>query len=269
MFDGGERMARKPFVAGNWKMNLKREEARALVEGLKPLVKDLTNVQVLVCPVYTSIDVAVEAAKGSHIQVGAQNLQAVEKDGKLVHAGAYTGEVSAPMLAETGVSWVILGHSERRQYFNETDAKVSVKVRAAFEAGLLPIICVGETLEERDGGKTLEVLATQVKGCFANVTPEQARQCVIAYEPVWAIGTGRVATTEQAQEAHAFIRKQLASLYDSSVADAVRIQYGGSMNPANAADLLAQPDVDGGLIGGASLKADSFAEIVKAASKRA
>jgi len=262
-------MARTPIVAGNWKMNLQREEAQALVESLVPLVKGIADVQVIVCPVFTSLDAALDGVRGSKIEVGAQNLHAVEKDGKIVHAGAYTGEVSAPMLADAGATWVILGHSERRQYFGETDDKVSVKVRAAFSAGLRPIVCVGETLEERDGNRTLEVLEKQVKGCFANVTAQQAKECVIAYEPVWAIGTGRVATTEQAQEAHAFIRQQLAALYDAGVAEAVRIQYGGSMNPGNAAELLAQPDVDGGLIGGASLKADSFSAIVKAASKSA
>ncbi len=260
-------MARKPIVAGNWKMNLQRDEARDLVTSLVPLVKDVPNVQILVCPVFTALDAALDGARGSQIEVGAQNLHAAEKDGKLVHAGAYTGEVSAPMLADAGATWVILGHSERRQYFGETDAKVSTKVRAAFEAGIRPIVCVGETLEERDGGRTLDVLATQVKGCLANATPQQARECVIAYEPVWAIGTGRVATTAQAQEAHAFIRKQLAALFDTGVSDAVRIQYGGSMNATNAAELLAQPDVDGGLIGGASLKADSFAAIIRAASQ--
>jgi triosephosphate isomerase len=229
-------MARTPIVAGNWKMNLQRSEARELVTSLGPLVKDVTNVQVVVCPVFTALDAALDAVAGTRIEVGAQNLYATEKDGKLVHAGAYTGEVSAPMLADAGVTWVILGHSERRQYFGETDSKVSTKVRAAFEAGIRPIVCVGETLEERDGGKTLDVLAKQVSGCFAGVSPQQAR-------------------------------KQLASLYDAGVAEAVRIQYGGSMNAANAAELLAQPDVDGGLIGGASLKADSFATIIRAASQ--
>ena len=259
-------MARVKFIAGNWKMNLTRAEARALVSGLAPLVAGKSNVDVAVCPTFTALDAALEAAKGTHITVGAQNCYAVEKDGKLVNAGAYTGEVSAPMLADAGVSWVILGHSERRQYFGETDASVSVKARAVFAAGLKPIICVGETLAERDGGRTLDVVEMQTRGCLAGLSPEQLRQVVIAYEPVWAIGTGRTATPEQAQEVHAAIRRLLGEIATPAIADLIRIQYGGSMNAANAAELLKQPDIDGGLIGGAALKADTFATIIAAAA---
>jgi triosephosphate isomerase len=189
----------------------------------------------------------------------------VEKDGAFVLSGAYTGEISPVMLKDAGVQWVILGHSERRQYFGETDAGVNRKVRALFTVGLLPIICVGETLEEREKGVTNDVVATQVRGCMANLDADKARQCVIAYEPVWAIGTGKTASPEQAQEVHAMIRGLLREMFGDSVANDIRIQYGGSMNDKNAKELLSQPDIDGGLIGGAALKADAFLVICQAA----
>lgn len=256
-------MSRRTFIAGNWKMNTNPVEGAALVRALIPLVKDAAA-QVAVCPPYTGLAAAAEALEGTNIELGAQNLHAVEKDGKIVDAGAYTGEVGPAMLKAARVRWVILGHSERRQYFGETDAGVNLKIRAAFAGGLLPIVCVGETLEEREAGRTADVVATQVKGCFANIPVDQANQCVIAYEPVWAIGTGKTASPAQAQEVHAHIRALLTELYDKATADVIRIQYGGSMKPDNAAELLAQPDIDGGLIGGAALKAPDFAGIVNA-----
>lgn len=258
-------MARRKFVAGNWKMNLTHTEAADLLGALLPLLQAAADVDVAVCPSFAVLDGVRDRLRGTRVMLGAQNLHVAEKDGKLIHAGAYTGEVSAPMLAGAGVQWVILGHSERRQYFGETDAGVNRKLRACAEQRLGAIVCVGETLEEREAGRTAAVVETQVRGCFANIPGDLAAKTVIAYEPVWAIGTGRNATPEQAQEVHAQIRALLATLYSAAVADAVRIQYGGSMKASNAKELLKQPDIDGGLIGGASLKADEFAEIVLAA----
>ncbi|MCB2154588.1 triose-phosphate isomerase [bacterium] len=258
-------MARRPFVAGNWKMNKLRSEAADLVGALIPKVQSVSEVDIAVCPVFTALDVVSERVKGTNVMLGAQNLYTVEKDGKLVMNGAYTGEVSAEMLADAGVQWVILGHSERRQYFGETDASVNAKVRAAWAAGVKTIICVGELLEERKAGKTNEVVETQVRGCLKDLDPDKVKEAVIAYEPVWAIGTGETATPEQAQEVHAMIRGLLKDLFGDAVADAVRIQYGGSMKPGNAKELMAQPDIDGGLIGGAALKADDFFGIIDAA----
>lgn len=258
-------MARRKFVAGNWKMNLTHSEAADLLGALLPLIQSASeDVDVAVCPTFTALAPVRERLRGTRVMLGAQNCYAHEKDGKLVHAGAYTGEVSAPMLADAGCAWVILGHSERRQYFGETDAGVNRKARAAYEAKILPIVCVGETLAERDGGQTLAVVEAQVRGCLANLPADLVAKSVLAYEPVWAIGTGRTATPEQAQEVHAMIRKLLATLYGAGVADAMRIQYGGSMTAANAKTLLAMPDIDGGLIGGASLKPKDFSEIVLA-----
>ena len=248
-------------------MNCLAGEGAKLVHELKPLLAGVKGVDVAVCPPFTSIAAALEAAAGSSIMVGAQNFHVVEKDGKFVTSGAYTGEVSPAMLKDAGVKWVILGHSERRQFFGETDAGVNLKARACFALGLLPIICVGELLEEREAGKTAAVVDRQVRGAFAGIPAAQAAQCVIAYEPVWAIGTGKTATPEMAQEVHGQVRGLLASLYDQSTADAVRIQYGGSMKPGNAAELMAQPDVDGGLIGGAALVAADFAGIIEAAAQ--
>jgi triosephosphate isomerase len=259
-------MARRKFIAGNWKMNLSLTEAESLVLALHPLIaNELEKVDVAVCPTYICLAAVKHKIGSTKIKLGAQNAHAIEKDGKLVQSGAYTGEVSPKMLKEAGCEWVILGHSERRQYFGETDAKVNVKVKACYEAGLKPIICVGETLEEREANKTAQVIETQVKGCLANLPADKVKESVIAYEPVWAIGTGKTATPEMAQEVHAQIRKLLIGLFGADVANAVRIQYGGSMNAKNAKELLAQPDIDGGLIGGAALKADDFSVIVKSA----
>jgi len=257
-------MARRKFIAGNWKMNCTQGEAADLVNGLAQLVQSVADVDIAVCPTFLSLATVRERIKGTPIKLGAQNTFSVSKDGKAVMTGAYTGEVSPAMLKDAGVEWVILGHSERRQYFGETDAKVNAKVRACYEVGLKPIICVGELLEERDLGTTNAVVEVQVRGCLAGLPADKVAESVIAYEPVWAIGTGRTATPAQAQEVHAHIRALLTSLYGADVAEKVRIQYGGSMKPDNAKELLAQKDIDGGLIGGASLKAKDFADIILA-----
>ncbi len=258
-------MSRRPFIAGNWKENKLTSEAADLVTELLPLVQSQKNVDIAVCPTFLSIAIVQDKIKGSNVMLGAQNAYAVEKDGSLVQSGAYTGEVSPEMVKDAGCEWVILGHSERRQYFGETDSTVNTKVKACYEVGLKPIICVGETLEEREGGKTAAVIEAQVKGCLAGLPADKVQESVIAYEPVWAIGTGKTATPEMAQEVHAQIRALLKELFNDQVADAVRIQYGGSMKPGNAKELLAQKDIDGGLIGGAALKAADFAGIIEAA----
>lgn len=250
---------RKAVIAGNWKMNKTPSETTALINEIKPLVKD-ADCDVVVCVPYVDLQAALEATKGSNIKVGAENCH-WEK------SGAYTGEISTGMLCEMGVEYVIIGHSERRTYFGETDATVQKRVRAALDAGLTVILCVGETLEQREQGITNEVVGIQTKIALGGVSKEELPRIIIAYEPVWAIGTGRTATSEQANKVNHAIRMIVADLYDSAAADAFVVQYGGSMNAGNAAELLAQPDVDGGLIGGASLKAPDFAEIVKAASK--
>jgi triosephosphate isomerase len=249
---------RQAIIAGNWKMNKTRPEAKALIEDLKPIAEKATC-GVVICVPYTNLETAVELTKGTNIKVGAENVH-FEK------SGAFTGEISADMLTEIGVEYVIIGHSERRQYFGETDETVNKRTKAALAAGLKPIVCVGELLWERECGITEEVVARQIKLDFFGVSAEDVKKSVIAYEPVWAIGTGKTATSEQAQEVCAFIRATLAKLYGQDVADAVTIQYGGSMNPKNAAELVAQPDVDGGLIGGASLKAADFGVLLEAAS---
>ncbi|MEQ8821407.1 MAG: triose-phosphate isomerase [Sumerlaeia bacterium] len=260
-------MARRPFVAGNWKMNVLTGPAADLAKAVAEQTKDASaKVDVGVCPTTLCIATVSGAIAGTHVLLGAQNLHTVEADGKLAQSGAYTGEVSAEMLKDAGCGWVILGHSERRQYFGETDAGVNVKCKAAYAAGIKPIVCVGETLEERDGGTTNQVVETQVRGCLAGLPSGKVAESVIAYEPVWAIGTGRTATPEQAQEVHALIRGILKDMFGADVANAVRIQYGGSMKPSNAAELLAKPDIDGGLIGGAALKAEDFAAIIAAAA---
>jgi len=247
----------KYVIAGNWKMNKTPAEATALIEAIKPLVKHAACDVVVGVP-FIDIPAALEATKGSNIGVAAQNCY-WEK------SGAFTGEISADMLRELGVSYVILGHSERRTYFGDTDATVAKRVRGAIDAGLTAILCVGEYLEQREQGITAEVVAMQTKIALEGISEAELKQIIIAYEPVWAIGTGKVATTEQANEVCAQIRDVIAGLYNQEAADAVTIQYGGSMNAANAADLLAMSDVDGGLIGGASLKAEDFATIVAAA----
>jgi triosephosphate isomerase len=247
---------RTPIIAGNWKMNTVVEDAKALVRDLKPRVQDVKKVEIVVCPPFTSLVAVAEVIKGSNIGLGAQNLY-WEK------SGAFTGEVSAPMLKALGCTYVIIGHSERRTYFHETDETVNKKIFATLAEGLKPIVCVGETLEEREKGETFNVIKRQVTNGLARLSAEQMKTVVIAYEPVWAIGTGKTATPEQAQEVHAFIRKLLTELFGKTTADATRIQYGGSVNASNATTLMNQPDIDGALVGGASLKADSFEKIVK------
>ena len=242
---------RKPIIAGNWKMNNTASEGVALVKAIAPLVTD-ANCDVVVCVPAIDIPAVSEALKGTNIKLGAENVHFAEK-------GAYTGEISAAMLKEYGVEYVIIGHSERRQYFGETDETVNKRTLTAIAAGITPIVCIGESLEERETGKTEEVLAKQIKEGLADV---ELAKIVIAYEPVWAIGTGRTATAEQANETIGFIRKTLAETFCPKCADAVRIQYGGSMNAGNCKELMAMPEIDGGLIGGASLKAPDFAAIV-------
>ncbi len=250
---------RKAVIAGNWKMNKTRPEAKALIEELKPLVAN-ASCDVVACVPFTNLETVLDAAKGSNIKVGAQNCH-FEK------SGAFTGEISADMLKEMGVEYVVIGHSERRQYFGETDITVNKRTKAALAAGLKVILCVGEMLEDRENGITEELVALQTKIALKDVSKEDLKNVIIAYEPVWAIGTGKTATAEQANEVCAVIRSVIAKVYDKAAADAMTIQYGGSMNAKNAAELLAQPDVDGGLIGGASLKAPDFAVIVDAATK--
>ena len=246
-------MARKKIIAGNWKMNMTPSEAVKLVEELKPLVVN-DEVDVVFCVPATDIIPAMEAAKGTNIQIGAENMYFEEK-------GAYTGEISPNMLVDAGVKYVIIGHSERREYFAETDETVNKKVLKAFEHGLTPIICCGETLTQREQGITLDWIRQQIKIAFQNVTAEQAKTAVIAYEPIWAIGTGKTATSDQAEEVCGAIRACIAEVYDEATAAEIRIQYGGSVNASNAAELFAKPDIDGGLVGGASLKPD-FGKIV-------
>ena len=246
-------MARKKIIAGNWKMNMTPSEAVKLVEELKPLVVN-DEVDVVFCVPAIDIIPAMEAAKGTNIQIGAENMYFEEK-------GAYTGEISPNMLVDAGVKYVIIGHSERREYFAETDETVNKKVLKAFEHGLTPIICCGETLTQREQGITLDWIRQQIKIAFQNVTAEQAKTAVIAYEPIWAIGTGKTATSDQAEEVCGAIRACIAEVYDEATAAEIRIQYGGSVNAGNAAELFAKPDIDGGLVGGASLKQD-FGKIV-------
>ena len=246
-------MARRKIVAGNWKMNMTPSEAVKLIETLKPLVAS-EDVDVVFCVPAIDIIPAMEAAKGSNIAIGAENMYYEEK-------GAFTGEISPAMLVDAGVKYVIIGHSERREYFAETDETVNKKVLKAFEHGITPIICCGETLTQREQGVTIDFIRQQIKIAFLNVTAEQAAKTVIAYEPIWAIGTGKVATTEQAQEVCGAIRVCIAELYGQETAEEIRIQYGGSVSGASAPELFAQPDIDGGLVGGASLKHD-FGKIV-------
>jgi triosephosphate isomerase len=247
---------RTPIIAGNWKMNKGATEAEELIRALIPLVKD-ASAQVVVCPPFTALDRARKALAGSNIALGSQNVFWESE-------GAFTGEISTSMLTDLGVTYAIVGHSERRQFFHEDDSMVNRRALAALAAGIVPIVCVGELRDERESEKTLEVVTKQIEGAFADLTQAQAATCVVAYEPVWAIGTGLVATPDQAQEVHASIRRLLAKKYGEATADVIRIQYGGSMKPDNAAHLLGRPDIDGGLIGGASLNADSFSAIVGA-----
>ena len=246
-------MARRKIIAGNWKMNMTPSEALALVETLKPLVNN-PEVDVVYCVPAIDIVPVVEAVKGTNVEVGAENMYIEEK-------GAYTGEISPNMLVDAGCKYVIIGHSERREYFKEDDCFLNKKVLKAFEHGLTPILCCGESLEQREAGVTLDWIRLQIKSDLIGVTAEQAASMVIAYEPIWAIGTGRTATSDQAEEVCKAIRDLIAEIYDTDTAEKIRIQYGGSMNAGNCAELLAKPDIDGGLIGGASLKAD-FGKIV-------
>jgi triosephosphate isomerase (TIM) len=249
-------MARKKFIAGNWKMNTTVDEAVALAKAVVGKMGTVTDVDIAVCPPYINLKAVSDVVKGTSVKLGAQDVHWEAK-------GAFTGKVSCAMLKSVGVEYVIIGHSEQRQYFYETNETVNKKVKAVLIAGLLPIICVGETLDERKTGKLFSIIEGQTKGAFAGISKADALKCTIAYEPVWAIGTGEVATPAQANEMHVFIRKQVLGMYDSDTAAAMRIQYGGSMKPDNAKALLALSDVDGGLIGGAALKADDFFGIVK------
>ena len=250
---------RKAVIAGNWKMNKTPDEAKALLTEIAPLVKD-ADCEVIACVPYVDLCTALEATKGTNIKIGAENCHWAE-------SGAFTGEISAKMLAAMGLEYVIIGHSERRQYFGETDVTVNKRVRAALNEGLTVILCVGEMLEDREQGVTNELVAMQTKIALGGVSKDELSKIIIAYEPVWAIGTGKTATADQANEVCAAIPGGIADVYDKEAADAMTIQYGGSMNDANADELLSKEDVDGGLIGGASLVAEKFAAIVKAASK--
>jgi len=247
---------RKLIIAGNWKMNKTVAEALDLVAGIKRELKDVKEVDIVVCPPFTALGEVSKAILDSNIRLGAQNMSEH-------NFGAYTGEIAAGMLKEFSARYVILGHSERRQYQKESDELISKKALAAHAASLKPIVCVGETLAEREAGQMQAVLLTQVRGSLAGLSKQQMEETIIAYEPVWAIGTGKTATTQQAQEAHAYLRALLVKLYDEAVARRVRIQYGGSVKPSNARELMSLPDVDGALVGGASLEDRTFADIVK------
>jgi triosephosphate isomerase len=250
---------RKTIIAGNWKMYKTLEESAELINQLKPLTLSLKpNIGVIICPPFTSLAIASNLLKGSNIKLGAQNMSEHDE-------GAYTGEVSWEMLKSAGCEYVILGHSERRQYFGETNELINAKAKKALASGLRPIICVGEKLDEREKGLTEQIVSTQIKGCLAGISSDDLKNVIIAYEPVWAIGTGKTATPVQAQDVHRHIRKLVAQLYSWSAAERLIIQYGGSVKPDNAAELLAQDDIDGALVGGACLKADSFSAIINSA----
>lgn len=253
-------MSRKYFIAGNWKMNKTAAEATALIEVINEKAGSQTKVDVAVCPPFTALDAASKALAGSTVKLGAQNMY-FEK------SGAYTGEIAADMLKEFGCTYVILGHSERREYFKECNCLINKKVKAVLANGMNPILCVGEKLEEREAGKTLDIVSEQTVKGLEGLTAAEAEKVVIAYEPVWAIGTGKTATPAMAQEVHAAIRKILADTFGAEVAEKMQILYGGSMKPENAGALLAEKDIDGGLIGGAALKADSFVALIESASK--
>ena len=250
---------RRTVIAGNWKMNMTPSAAKKFISELAPMVAGLDACDIVLCVPAIDIPAAVEAAAGTNIKIGAENVHFKE-------SGAYTGELSAAMLKEAGVEYVVIGHSERRQYFAETDKTVNLRTLAALKAGLKPIVCVGETLEERELGYTETLLKFQTKMALTNVTAQELKNVVIAYEPVWAIGTGVTATADQADEGNGFVRAAVCEAYGADAAEAITVQYGGSMNDANAAELLSKENVDGGLIGGASLKTDKFTAIVKAAN---
>jgi triosephosphate isomerase len=249
-------MPRKPLIAANWKMHKTPAESASFVEAFLPLVASDTRSDIVLCPPAISLSVVADALVGSNVAAGAQNMHYAEE-------GAFTGETSPSMIVAVGATYVILGHSERRQYFNETDESVNKKLHTALRHKLLPIVCVGELLSQRESGSTEDVLVRQVSGALADITPEQAETLAIAYEPVWAIGTGKTATPEMAAAAHLLIRSEVARLLSRDIADNLRILYGGSVKPDNASSLLNQPEIDGALVGGASLKPDSFAQIVK------
>lgn len=249
---------RKPFIAGNWKMNNTREAAKALVNALVPLVADVETVEMAVAPTFTCLQDVAELLRGTRIELSAQNISYAAK-------GAYTGEISADMLKDVGCTHAIIGHSERRQFFGETDEGVARRVRAALDNDIVPIVCIGESLAERESGKTFDVVLGQLVNGLASVKREEAARVVVAYEPVWAIGTGKTATPDQAQEVHAAIRAKLNELFGAEVGEAMRIQYGGSVKASNAKELLGQKDIDGALVGGASLVAEDFAAIIKSA----
>lgn len=248
---------RKIIIAGNWKMNKTNKEAVEMLTELKEIVKGIDSVGIVIGAPFTALSDAVKAVAGSNIKIAAENVYPKE-------SGAYTGEVSPVMLKEIGVEYVILGHSERREYFKESDEFINEKVKCVLAHGMTPILCIGEKLEDREAGRTNDVNKTQINGGLAGLTAEEAKKVVIAYEPVWAIGTGKTATPEIAEETHKAIREELARMFGEEVANEITIQYGGSMKPENAQELLAQADIDGGLIGGASLKAQDFSKIVKA-----
>lgn len=253
---------RRPIIAGNWKLNKTPNEAIQLVAELKRELLDVTGVDIVVCPPFIDLTDVIDELIDHDIAVGAQNVFWMD-------SGAYTGEVSAPMLKSMGVKYVILGHSERRQFFGETNETVAKRIRAVLNHGLIPIVCVGENLAERESNRTFDVIKDQVSGSLAGLSAQDAGQLVLAYEPVWAIGTGKTATPEQAQEVHEYIRQLIGKIFNVEVAAAIRLQYGGSVTPDNIASLITQSDIDGALVGGASLKAPSFAAIVKAAVKTA
>lgn len=247
---------RKPIIAGNWKLNKTPHEAILLADELKRELIDIEYADIVICPPFTALADVVDALTDTNMAVGAQNIFWED-------AGAFTGEISGPMLKDLGVSYVIIGHSERRQYFHETNETVNKRIRAALKHGLIPIVCVGENLAEREGNKTFDVIKDHCNGAFVGLSADEVAKTIIAYEPVWAIGTGKTATPAQAQEVHAFIRDLLKTHYGAELAESLRIQYGGSVTPDNIVALISQPDVDGALVGGASLKSASFAAIVK------
>ena len=252
-------MTRRPIIGGNWKMNRGTPaEAKEMLEKLIPLVKDINSVDTVICAPFTALSTACDAVKGTNIKIGAQNMHFEEK-------GAFTGEVSPSFLKALGVDYVILGHSERRDIFKESDALINKKLKKALSVGLNPIVCIGEHLDERESGQTKQVVRNQINETFKDLSSEDMKKTVIAYEPIWAIGTGKTATPEQAEEIHVYIRELIEEKFDIDTAEHVRIQYGGSMKPANANDLLSLKNIDGGLVGGASLQADSLSEIIKAA----
>ncbi len=247
---------RRPIIAGNWKMHLVRSEAVSLADALKKTLRDVTDVEIVIAPAFTSLSAVAEVIERSNILLAAQDVH-------WESSGAYTGEISPAMLKDVGCTYVIVGHSERRQLFNETDTMINKKLRAVLAEGLRPILCIGETLEQRRSGNTLDVIRTQLKGGLQQIDAESLLKVVLAYEPVWAIGTGETATPEQAEEVHSDIRRFLAAQYSEEVAQAIRIQYGGSVKPENIKALMGEKDIDGALVGGASLKAESFVKIVR------